>query len=87
MIGPLITLVGIVTTVLSLLVIVHVILSFFVSPYHPVRIFLSRVVEPMLSPIRRLLPAMQGIDLSPFILILLIQLLEIVLVGLLRSFT
>lgn len=35
-----------------------------------------RLTEPLLRPIRRLLPAMGGLDISPVILILLIQLLR-----------
>ena len=86
MIGLLINAVDIVAKVLSLLVIVHVVLSYFMSPYHSIRITLSRIVEPMLNPLRRIIPSVQGLDFSPFVLILLIQVLEIVLVNLLRSF-
>lgn len=35
--------------------------------------FLHRVTEPMLAPIRRFLPNLGGIDLSPLVLILLLQ--------------
>ncbi len=35
--------------------------------------FLHRVTEPMLAPIRRFLPNFGGIDLSPLVLILLLQ--------------
>lgn len=38
--------------------------------------FLSAVTEPLLRPIRRLLPPIQGIDLSPIILFLLIYLIR-----------
>ena len=41
---------------LVLLVIVSVILSYFMDPYHPVRRGIDSVVEPMLSPIRRIVP-------------------------------
>ncbi len=34
--------------------------------------FLTRICEPLLSPIRRLLPNMGGVDLSPMVFILLI---------------
>jgi YggT family protein len=37
-----------------------------------VHTFLFRVVEPALTPIRRLLPNMAGVDLSPLVLILVI---------------
>ncbi|BAT61824.1 YGGT family protein [Variibacter gotjawalensis] len=38
--------------------------------------FLYRITEPLLAPIRRRLPNMSGLDLSPVVLILLIILLE-----------
>ena len=43
------------------------------DPYNPVVQFLTRVTEPILNPIRRLLPTYSiGIDLSPLIAILII---------------
>lgn len=43
------------------------------DPYNPIVQFLTRVTEPVLSPIRRLLPTYRiGLDLSPFIAILII---------------
>ncbi|MBI5746559.1 MAG: YggT family protein [Nitrospirae bacterium] len=43
------------------------------DPYNPIVQFLTRVTEPILSPIRRLLPTYRiGLDLSPFIAILII---------------
>jgi YggT family protein len=37
------------------------------------------LVEPLLRPIRRVLPHMGGVDLSPIAVLLLIQIAEIVL--------
>ena len=42
--------------------------------------FLYRITEPLLRPIRAMLPNLGGIDVSPVILILLILLLENVIV-------
>jgi YggT family protein len=61
---------------LVLLVIVSVILSYFMDPYHPVRRSIDSVVEPMLSPIRRVVPLIGMLDFSPLILIILIQILS-----------
>lgn len=51
--------------------------------------FFYRVTEPVLRPIRRRMPNLGGVDLSPLVLILLLQALRILLaeiqVGLLRS--
>src|ERR1039457_130610 len=47
--------------------------------------FLYRLLEPLLRPIRSMLPNLGGIDVSPVILILLILLLENVIVRYIRS--
>jgi YggT family protein len=67
-------------TVFSILVIVHVVLSYFMSPYHPIRVFVDRIVEPVLAPIRRLVPSINMIDFSPVILLVLIQVVDFFLV-------
>lgn len=44
------------------------------NPYNPIVRFLRQVTEPVLSPIRRILPTYQtGIDFSPLVVIILIQ--------------
>jgi len=58
---------------LVLLVIVSVILSYFMDPYHPVRRGVDNIVQPMLNPIRRVVPLIGMLDFSPLVLILLIQ--------------
>ena len=70
---------------LTLVVFVDVLLAFVLNPFHPVRRALDSVVEPMLAPIRRIVPAAGGLDFSPAILIILIQILGRVLVTLLAS--
>ncbi len=42
--------------------------------------FLYRITEPVLAPIRNLMPNLGGIDISPIILILIIWLIERVIV-------
>lgn len=68
---------------IGLLVLVHVILSYFLSPYHPIRSFVDRLVEPLLAPIRRLVPLVGMLDFSPMILIILVQSIAQVLISLL----
>jgi len=46
--------------------------------------FLYRVTEPALRPIRRVLPQMGGLDLSPIILIVVLNFLQIFIVQDLR---
>jgi YggT family protein len=69
--------------ILVLVVILSAILSYFMDPYHPVRRGINSIVEPMLAPIRRLVPPVGMIDFSPLILIVLIQLAKQIIIGLL----
>jgi len=69
----------------SLVIILKVLLSYFMSPYHPVRSFIDRIVDPLLNPIRRILPQMAGIDFSPLVLIVLLQLIEMIVLRLVVS--
>ncbi len=85
MIDLLITLVQALGSVLFILVIVSVVLSYFMSPYHPVRAYLDRIVEPLLSPIRRVVPPVGMIDFSPLVLIILIQVIQTLLISLLAA--
>jgi YggT family protein len=53
------------------------------NPYHPIRRAIDSVVEPMLAPIRRIVPLVGMLDFSPLVLIILIQLLSNILIRLL----
>lgn len=81
-----VSLISITANVLTILVFVWVIASWILAPYHPVREALDRVVEPLLAPIRRVLPAMGPIDFSPMVLIIAIALLARVLTSLILGF-
>ena len=77
-------LIDLISFLLTLLVIVSVILSYFMSPYHPVRQAIDRIIEPMLAPIRSRMPAVGMLDFSPLILIILIQVVDWLLTSILR---
>ncbi len=78
----LITSLSIFFRVLSFIVIIDVLLSYFLSPFQPVRAFLDRIVEPLLNPIRKLVPSIGGLDFSPIVLIVILQILESMLISL-----
>lgn len=83
-----VTLAKIISTLANLivlLVIVDSILSFFLSPYHPVRNTLDRFLQPLLAPIRRVVPLVGMFDLSPLILIILVEILSSVLISFLHA--
>ncbi|HOI52856.1 MAG TPA: YggT family protein, partial [Azonexus sp.] len=44
-----------------------------VNPYSPVAPTVNQLVRPILAPIRRFVPTISGIDLSPLVAILLLQ--------------
>ena len=46
------------------------------DPYNPIVKFLYRATEPVLYRVRRILPAMGGLDLSPLVVILVIYFLK-----------
>jgi YggT family protein len=71
--------IDLVTTLLLLLVLTYVIISYFVSPFHPFRMWVNRIVEPMLAPIRRVVPSVGMFDFSPVILLLLVQFIGYIL--------
>jgi len=81
----LIRLINFLGSLLVLLVILNVALSYFMDPYHPVRRTLEQIVGPMLNPIRRVVPLIGMFDISPIILILLISVVQSALVNLLST--
>lgn len=44
-----------------------------INPYSPLAVPANQLTRPLLAPIRRLLPPISGIDLSPLVVILLLQ--------------
>ena len=81
----LIQFINVFSEVLVVLVLAHVILSYFMSPYHPIRSAIDRLVDPLLNPIRRVVPLIGMLDFSPLILIILVQLIAGLLVYLLSQ--
>ena len=57
-------------------VIIQALLSW-VSPYHPIRPFFDALSQPFLRPFQRLIPMVGGVDLSPLILLVILQVILI----------
>ena len=70
---------------ISWLLIAYIVLSYFMDRNHPVKRTIDGIVEPMLAPIRRILPSTGMFDLSPLVLIILLQVIEYILRSLLLS--
>jgi YggT family protein len=81
----LIVLVRIAANIFSLLVIANVLLSYFLTPYHPIRQTIDHLVEPLLAPIRNRMPMVGMFDFSPIVLLIGIQILEFLLVTIFVS--
>lgn len=50
------------------------------NSYNPALILINQILEPAIKPIRKMMPDMGGIDISPIVVFLLIQVLEILVV-------
>ena len=64
-----------------------VVISSWLAPQssNPALLLIRQLVEPLTSRIRKLLPDMGGLDLSPIIIFLTIQVFEVILNGMARS--
>jgi YggT family protein len=89
--GPLVELIHLVIKIYIYLLIAQAVLSWLVAfgianrynrTVSMVGDFLWRITEPLLRPIRRVLPDLGGIDISPVILILLLWLIDAEIIDL-----
>lgn len=84
----LVQIINIIYWVLVILIFARFILSWIrPDPYHPtwgpVMRFVYNATEPLLAPIRRLIPSTGGLDFSPMILLFGLYFLRMILFGLL----
>ncbi|MFA7406945.1 MAG: YggT family protein [Anaerolineaceae bacterium] len=84
--GLVIVVVNATIRILILAVFIYVLLRYFIDPNHPVITTLGRIVEPLLAPIQKHVPPIGGLDLSPLILMIGLQILGVVVVSVLRRF-
>jgi YggT family protein len=77
----LISLIQLAGSAISLLLIVRVALSWFSPiPTNELTRWVYRLTEPVLAPVRALLPSLGGLDFSPMLALIAIQVLERLLV-------
>lgn len=64
------------------LILLRVVVSWFVSPYttHPAIELLRKLTDPILEPVRKALPVSGGIDFSPLIVLIGLELVKRVLI-------
>lgn len=94
MVNPIVYLVSQIISLINLALIVYIILGLLinfnvVNRWHPIvgKIYeaLNKLFEPMLAPIRKNLPDLGGIDISPIVLIILLNFLAYTLRWLFAS--
>lgn len=71
-----------VTTVVILIqlliwaIIIRTILSWFpISPVNPIKVILNYITEPIIAPLRRIVPRIDMIDLTPFVAIVILMII------------
>lgn len=80
----LLTLIYWIFQVFYILILARVIVSWIrVDPYHPIVRFIFNATEPLLAPIRQLLPPAGGLDFSPLILLVGISVLRMAVFSIL----
>lgn len=80
-------LVNIAFQVLVYLIIARCLLSFVRhNPYQPIIRFIYDVTEPIMAPFRRIIPSAGGLDFSPFIAVLAVEMVRYLIIQLLLMF-
>lgn len=80
LLGALLDMLGLILSSLFWLLVIGIVVSWLRVDESTVY-WIQSLVEPLLRPVRRVLPTVGGLDLSPMVVILLIKVLEMVLHG------
>ena len=72
---------------LSLAILIRVIISWLnVNPYNPLVSFIYQITDPILVPLRRIIPPLGMIDITPLVALILLSVIQQVLITFLRQF-
>ena len=75
--SALVSLIDLLFTLYTFLILARVLLSWVrISPYHPVAEWIYRLTEPLLAPIRNMMPPSGMIDWSPMIAMFVVMILR-----------
>ena len=78
-------LINLIAQAITLLMLAYAILSWVANPWNQIRLFVDRISEPLLAPIRKVVPLVGMVDISPLVLILLVQLLSGILIKIIYA--
>lgn len=81
----LITIINSIFRVLVIVVFIYTLLGYFLDRRNTIYQMVGRIVEPMLIPIRKVVPNFNGLDFSPLVLMLFLQFLNMIIVAILRG--
>jgi len=86
LIGSVAKLLGLVVTIYFWMILIQVVLSW-VAPttYNPAVAAINSLTEPLLRPVRRALPDLGGLDLSPLLVVVALQLVKMLAIWPLRD--
>ncbi|MBN2257271.1 MAG: YggT family protein [Anaerolineaceae bacterium] len=76
-------LVNLVVAFFSILIFIDTLMSYFIHENSSVRRILAKILTPIYQPIRRIIPPLAGIDFTPLIAIILLQVLDMIIISLL----
>jgi YggT family protein len=81
-----VTFVSLLFNALTFALIARALISWFpIRPDHPIVRILYDITEPILAPLRRVIPMIGMIDITPLVALLLLQVIERFLIEMLRS--
>ncbi len=87
-VGFLYTFIQLLFQILAFAIIARALLSWFQlrpgNPFYPLAVILFQITEPLLAPLRRIIPMIGMIDITPIVALILLQVGERVLVETLR---
>lgn len=73
--------------VLNIIILADIVLSWIpIDRRNPIVVFVHEITEPLLGPIRRVMPSIAGFDFSPIVAIIIIEVAERVLLTAITRF-
>ena len=81
--GTFLRIIEILCYVLTIIILLRVIVSWYTSPTNTLFRFFDRITNPILAPLRRIIPRVGPLDFSPLVAVVLIQLIYYLLYKLL----